>query len=565
MLDREVNLEILKQYSDSDKNALLKYFAGENLNLQEIELLEEIYLKNIIIQKENLNNKIDISKIKGLISCVSFSYNENKRQYEENLLDRNLKIFSNLKIFILLYTNETKKYFEKIKDKYKSIKIIGILITEYTFFSIQDKIKKILKEVKLNKSNCIIDITLGLKIITISLYKTAIENEILAVNWQEIQLQEFNGTKIKNFSFASKLKIMIEPQRENIKIYSKINELLRKYNFEGIEITYSQLNNEEMRFFYNNLKNVFSFNLMISLDYELFYEQLEVFFINLITRKNYSREFILKTRNFLSGLLSLLLFEEDGEKIKTTKYLESILKVFQISLNDLKENYFFLAKYKQEIYYYFALNYFYSNLGFNNISYYGNKFIKNIKEKMLKELGKKDKIEVNQILKSQNFIEDIIDIKINDKLMEMDPAISLRERLNGEFYLKNNTLYIEKYNLEINIKNDLRLKFLTNKGSDLLRELLENHKEKKEKADLFERLAKHKEDELEENRRNRFRRNLVNLKKKSEELNIVLKKIGQEIGLELDDIIIYEKKNTINKDSDYCHSFYINPKYYILI
>ena len=46
----------------------------------------------------------------------------------------------------------------------------------------------------------------------------------------------------------------------------------------------------------------------------------------------------------------------------------------------------------------------------------------------------------------------------------MTPELSLKENLNGEFYFKNNVIYIEKYNLKIDITGDKRLKFLNKQG-----------------------------------------------------------------------------------------------------
>lgn len=237
--------KVLNQFnncSTEEKELLSKYLYEENLTEKEIKQLEKIYLKNIGRQKNQIEEKIDTEKIKGLISCVSFSYSEEKEKFKENIYDRNINIFPNLDTFFLLYTEQTINTFNRIKENYSEINIVGVLVTDYTFLSIQNSINETLKKLKLDKNNCIIDITLGMKIITICLYKLAVENEIKAINWQEIQVKKYKENGLKNIPFNSKLNIMIEPRRENMRFYVEINDLLEKYNFEGVESFYNRLN-----------------------------------------------------------------------------------------------------------------------------------------------------------------------------------------------------------------------------------------------------------------------------------------------------------------------------------
>ena len=310
--------KVLNQFnncSTEEKELLSKYLYEENLTEKEIKQLEKIYLKNIGRQKNQIEEKIDTEKIKGLISCVSFSYSEEKEKFKENIYDRNINIFPNLDTFFLLYTEQTINTFNRIKENYSEINIVGVLVTDYTFLSIQNSINETLKKLKLDKNNCIIDITLGMKIITICLYKLAVENEIKAINWQEIQVKKYKENGLKNIPFNSKLNIMIEPRRENMRFYVEINDLLEKYNFEGVESFYNRLNNEEMQFFYNTLAKLFSFEVMINLDYTVFYKRVEEFFISLCERKEYKREFKLQVKKFLVELLKVIILNEEGEEI----------------------------------------------------------------------------------------------------------------------------------------------------------------------------------------------------------------------------------------------------------
>lgn len=566
-MEKDYN-NVLKQFedcNDDEKKALKRYLEEENLAELEIEQLEKIYLRNMENQKAKIEEKIDTSKIKGLISCVSFSYNKNPKKYMENTYDRNINIFSNIDTFFLLYTEQSKKIFDRIKDVYKNINIIGVLVTDYTFLSIQNSINETLKKLKLDKNNCIIDITLGMKMITICLYKLAVENEIKAINWQEIQVKNFKTPGVKNFPFNSKLNIMIEPRKENMKMYAEINDLLEKYNFDGVASFYNRLNNEDMQFFYKNLAKLFSFEVMINLDYTLFYKRVEEFFVNLCEKKEYKREFKIQVRNFLINFLRVIVINEDGDFIEYP-WLDSFLKLFQITEEDIYSDDSYLNEYKEHIYFYFVLKYFQAKIKANSEeNYYYTKFINDIKKNIVAELDVDDKEKENKFMKENGEIEELFEIDLNQALKEMTPELSLKENLNGEFYFKNNVIYIEKYNLKIDITGDKRLKFLNNKGSDLIREILETPREKIEKDILFKKLAKYNVGESEENRQNRFRKNLTTFKNKVETLNKTIKEIGKEQGLELDNIILYEKNKRFYGKSDYSHAFYVNSKYYILM
>lgn len=561
--------KVLNQFnncSTEEKELLSKYLYEENLTEKEIKQLEKIYLKNIGRQKNQIEEKIDTEKIKGLISCVSFSYGEEKEKFKENIYDRNINIFPNLDTFFLLYTEQTINTFNRIKENYSEINIVGVLVTDYTFLSIQNSINETLKKLKLDKNNCIIDITLGMKIITICLYKLAVENEIKAINWQEIQVKKYKENGLKNIPFNSKLNIMIEPRRENMRFYVEINDLLEKYNFEGVESFYNRLNNEEMQFFYNNLAKLFSFEVMINLDYTVFYKRVEEFFISLCERKEYKREFKLQVKKFLVELLKVIILNEEGEEIINYPWLDSFLKTFQISLDEIEDDAYFLNEYKKEIYFYFVLEYFKGKVKDNSEeNYYYTKFINDIKKNILSEIDINDKELEKNFMRENGKIRDIIEMNIKENLEAMTPAISLKENLNGEFYFKNNEIYIEKYNLKIDINSDKRLKFLNNKGADLIREILSSPKESLGKDVLFKKLAKYKVGESEENRQNRFRKNLATFKTKVETFNSAIKEIGKEQGLELEDMLIYKKEKKLYEKSDKAHSFYVNSKYYILI
>ena len=219
-----------------------------------------------------------------------------------------------------------------------------------------------------------------------------------------------------------------------------------------------------------------------------------------------------------------------------------------------------MSEYREEIYYFFILKYFESKKEEEN-SYYYEKFIKDLRKNILKEL-RVDEKEGKDFLRDGNIFE-LLDIDIEDIVENLNPSISLTESIKGDFYFENKVLYIEKYNLKIDCEKDERINFINNKGADILRELMKNYTVTFGGRELFERLAKYKNDESELARSNRFRKNLTVLKNKAKDFNNHLKEIGREEGIELGELILYQKIE--KKESNYSHQFQINPKFYTLV
>ena len=118
-------------------------------------------------------------------------------------------------------------------------------------------------------------------------------------------------------------------------------------------------------------------------------------------------------------------------------------------------------------------------------SYYYEKFIKDLRKNILKEL-RVDEKEGKDFLRDGNIFE-LLDIDIEDIVENLNPSISLTESIKGDFYFENKVLYIEKYNLKIDCEKDERINFINNKGADILRELMKNYTVTFGGRELFER------------------------------------------------------------------------------
>lgn len=558
----------------NDKKLFLKYFSSQELSLEEIERLEKIYLENITKQKNKLEEKIKVDSIKTLVTFISYSYTIGQPQYLENILDKNIRIFNNVNNIVLIYTTQTEKIYNAIKNSYLNKNIIGILFDNASLISLGYLLNRELKNINSTPNETIIDITLGMKIVTIAFYKLAVEKGIYTINWIEKNIPKliYKDNKyqvetnlLSRIPFNSQLELLIEPQKENLKIYEYINSALKVYNFEAVQGYYNQIGNIQMEFFYQKLSEVFNLETFMSMDFGYFYQKVELF-LKTISDYNFEREIILKFSKYITYLLALVYYEVDDSNSNAEErnfiWLDRLISRFKISIEILEEIAYTSSEYREAIYYHFILNYFYVKKK-NSDLYYYDKFIKQIKKSIITELGIEDENKKNLFFRKDNMsILPLLDLDIDDILEVLEPGNTLCESILSQFYFKEKILFIEKYNLKIDTAINSHLSFINKKGCDLIRKLLNNYTEELGGEELFKHLSISTTDDRKK-QINRFRRNLTSLKNKINDFNENIKLIGTEYRYELEDIIIYKKDKT--KPTDLSHSFRINPKYYTLV
>lgn len=588
------------------KNIIKERFGDENIQENEIELftkyhlsekigenekiqLIDIYGRLMNINKQSLSKKIDTKKIKTLIIFLSISPIKSDDQLEdildENILNKNLRIFENIEEFIVIYSSESEKFLDLLQKEYVGIKFTPIFANfSFGYNDIERKISYILKDRFITKENTIIDLTLGMKYVSIFFYKLAIENDLYAINWYIEQLPVYkridNGDKyeildkkfLKRLPFTTKLKVMIEPRKENAKIYSKINLGIRDFNFSLVENLYEKVGNRNMAVFFRELSKLYSFENMITLDSENFYDSLEEFFKEITDKTTKDIAIQGKIKTFLEHMFSLIYYEEnideediDDREPRNFSWKTKFLKLFSIDekiVADKKAPYLFFERNK--IYFYLVLTFFKNYKNKKLYSY--DRFLSKLVDNILKELGEDKKIvEKEKILKNPKLL---FDKDTSDELENIDTRNILTENIKGDFYFKNNILFIEKFGFSVNVKEFPELVFIWRKGFKILVELLENPEESIEGKALYGKLnnLSGKGDEFEdEKEKNRFRRNLSKLKDKIKDFNENIKEIAKKDNIILPDIILYEKDIYKRTDVDFQHSIKINPEIYNLI
>lgn len=280
------------------------------------EKLTNIYINRIEKQKINVNFQRE--KITTLVSTVSFT-KINDNILDELPIEKSLRIFNNIKNIYLFHTKAAIENYLKIKEKLtkKGYNVIGEEVDE-TLTEIRKYLHKILRE-ELNKDETIVDITSGIKISSISMYKFAVENGIRAINWKEIQLPRYNSNtyekeeRTDRIVFSTRLEILKEALEESRQILTDINDALDREEYAILARYYDKLDRKDEAFFFENLAKLFNLENFLALDSENFYKQLKEFLDNILSYRNFDKNISDKIRPFILLLKVISDTDEDGK------------------------------------------------------------------------------------------------------------------------------------------------------------------------------------------------------------------------------------------------------------
>lgn len=472
------------------------YLAELNLDTNLInnekyrEKLTNIYINRIEKQKININFQKE--KITTLISTVSFT-KINDNILDELPIEKSLRIFNNIKNIYLFHTKAAIENYLKIKEKLtkNGYNVIGEEVDE-TLTEIRKYLHKILRE-ELNKDETIVDITAGIKISSISMYKFAVENGIRAINWKEIQLPRYNSNtyekeeRTDRIVFSTRLETLKEALEESRQILTDINDALDREEYAILARYYDKLDRKDEAFFFENLAKLFNLENFLALDSENFYKQLKEFLDNILSYRNFDKNISDKIRSFILLLKIISDTDEDGkfdEKFLDDdsdfliNYYKEEMKNFKIEDGDFVEYSLLMEDQdqedqdeddnsqkflkKRELYYYLALKFLerkYSdtNLEGNILDSIKGKVLEHLKtsefEKFEEELernGISFEIFYENLFKKYNSEEDLKNIlnlfNIKEKFEEIltKPAT----------FVDKNIFRLEDYNIEIDFQKE---------------------------------------------------------------------------------------------------------------
>ncbi len=510
-----------EKYSEEEFEIMLKFHLNELLIEREQEILNELYYKKIAQQKLAI---LSDKKIYTLVSCVSLS-KILPQDYLELPIFKSLRVFKEIKNIYLLYTNESEFNFKEISEKLKrfNINVIGKAIKNDTIDDIYTTIRDLAIKGEINKENTIFDITLGLKMSGIAFYKLASERGFISINWKELQLPIYNYNE-KNSSYEETnfgkripltvtLELLKEPLKESMKTYTMLNEALENKEYNVVSSHFKNIGNDDISFFFEKLAQLFTFENISSLDYKKFFNGVEEFLKNIFLYPNFTDFTKERIKEFLASLLVLISFEQKDRKTLIQKefswlnnsefyfpftYIQKqgvyfinqeadildittllkyrddklIERVDVEDIDDFEEEIY----YKKEIYFYLVLEYFYSKIKDRE----SNSFLQFFKKSILKEFGislsgKSDlinRLTLDDFIKIIFYKCDLEDLEEYDKediqliknaLNFLNICEIFKEDPAKEIELKDYTLKILKYNIEINLLEEEEMKEAFNK------------------------------------------------------------------------------------------------------
>lgn len=510
-----------EKYSEEEFEIMLKFHLNEPLIEREQEILNELYYKKIAQQKLAI---LSDKKIYTLVSCVSLS-KILPQDYLELPIFKSLRVFKEIKNIYLLYTNESEFNFKEISEKLKrfNINVIGKAIKNDTIDDIYTTIRDLAIKGEINKENTIFDITLGLKMSGIAFYKLASERGFISINWKELQLPIYNYNE-KNSSYEETnfgkripltvtLELLKEPLKESMKTYTMLNEALENKEYNVVSSHFKNIGNDDISFFFEKLAQLFTFENISSLDYKKFFNGVEEFLKNIFLYPNFTDFTKERIKEFLASLLVLISFEQKDRKTLIQRefswlnnsefyfpftYIQKqgvyfinqeadILDITTLlkyrddklieradveDIDDFEEEIY----YKKEIYFYLVLEYFYSKIKDRE----SNSFLQFFKKSILKEFGISlsgqsdliNRLTLDDFIKIIFYKCDLESLEDYDKediqliknaLNFLNICEIFKEDPTKEIELKDYTLKILKYNIEINLLEEEEMKEAFNK------------------------------------------------------------------------------------------------------
>lgn len=327
--DIEQKLRSLGYSNEKDLETLKNYYfqlLQEDTKPKDIKIsdkdrekLSNIYQKRIEYEKKKVDteNIINSDKIKVVISTVSLA-NVSSNILEELPLEKTLRLCKNVKDVYLFYSNEASEKFKLIKEKLaeKNIKInVGMTdkekLTSENIVSMRAFLfdtLRVLKEKGIKEDEILIDLTVGMKLASIAMYKIAVENGVKIVNWKEIFFSKYkkiedNKYNLSNESFrivfSAIFEIIKEILAENKQILLDINASIKRKEYQTVISLYKRLDRKNEEFFFKEISELFNKDLFYNLNVELFSNKLKDFIEKILKHKEFPEYFKEKIKQLM--------------------------------------------------------------------------------------------------------------------------------------------------------------------------------------------------------------------------------------------------------------------------
>ncbi|VTX93319.1 hypothetical protein [Fusobacterium periodonticum] len=348
----EKDLEILKKYYFQ----LLQEGTRPNdikISKDEQEKLSEIYKKRIENEKNKVDteNIIDSNKIKVVISTVSLA-NVSSNILEELPLEKTLRLCENVKNVYLFYSNEASEKFKLIKEKLNNKNIeVNSKMTDKEKLTSENIVSmraflfdtlKVLKEKGIKEDEILIDLTVGMKLASIAMYKIAVENGIKIVNWKEIYFSKYKKNEDEEYSlsnesfrivFSAMFEIIKEILAENKQMLLDINASIKRKEYQTVVSLYKKLDRKNEELFFKEISELFNKDLFLELNVGKFSNKLKDFVETILAHKEFPEYFKEKIKN----LMIYLQIVSDFDVKDLEDYNKEFVKELKLKYEEYKD------------------------------------------------------------------------------------------------------------------------------------------------------------------------------------------------------------------------------------
>lgn len=348
----EKDLEILKKYYFQ----LLQEGTRPNdikISKDEQEKLSDIYKKRIENEKNKVDteNIIDSNKIKVVISTVSLA-NASSNILEELPLEKTLRLCENVKNVYLFYSNEASEKFKLIKEKLNNKNIeVNSRMTDKEKLTSENIVSmraflfdtlKVLKEKGIKEDEILIDLTVGMKLASIAMYKIAVENGIKIVNWKEIYFSKYKKNEDEEYSlsnesfrivFSAMFEIIKEILAENKQMLLDINASIKRKEYQTVVSLYKKLDRKNEELFFKEISELFNKGLFLELNVGKFSNKLKDFVETILAHKEFPEYFKEKIKN----LMIYLQIVSDFDVKDLEDYNKEFIKELKLKYEEYKD------------------------------------------------------------------------------------------------------------------------------------------------------------------------------------------------------------------------------------
>lgn len=348
----EKDLEILKKYYFQ----LLQEGTRPNdikISKDEQEKLSEIYKKRIEHEKKKVDteNIIDSNKIKVVISTVSLA-NVSSNILEELPLEKTLRLCENVKNVYLFYSNEASEKFKLIKEKLNNKNIeVNSRMTDKEKLTSENIVSmraflfdtlKVLKEKGIKEDEILIDLTVGMKLASIAMYKIAVENGIKIVNWKEIYFSKYKKNEDEEYSlsnesfrivFSAMFELIKEILAENKQMLLDINASIKRKEYQTVVSLYKKLDRKNEELFFKEISELFNKGLFLELNVGKFSNKLKDFVETILAHKEFPEYFKEKIKN----LMIYLQIVSDFDVKDLEDYNKEFIKELKLKYEEYKD------------------------------------------------------------------------------------------------------------------------------------------------------------------------------------------------------------------------------------